>query len=171
MLRAVVWFDFGVSGIGQTKLSEAAIMSLSAPYDPTNIFAKILKGEMPCITVFEDDVALAFLDIFPQAPGHTLVIPKVAATNLLDLPSDALGPFMLRVHKVARGVQKAFQAHGLTIFQFNGEAGGQTVFHLHFHIIPRMQGVPLMGHGQTHRGDEAQLKAHADAITLAVRSL
>ena len=145
-------------------------MSLSSPYDPTNIFARILKGDMPCIRVFEDDVALAFLDIFPQGPGHTLVIPKVAAKNLLDLPSEALGPYMERVQMVARGVQKAFQADGLTIFQFNGEAGGQTVFHLHFHIIPRMQGVPLLGHGQSHRGDDAELQAHAAAIMAALQS-
>jgi histidine triad (HIT) family protein len=145
-------------------------MSLSSPYDPTNIFAKILKGEMPCIKVFEDDVALAFLDIFPQGPGHTLVIPKVAAKNLLDLPSEALGPYMQRVQMMARSVQKAFEADGLTIFQFNGEAGGQTVFHLHFHIIPRMQAVPLMGHGHSHRGDDAELRANAAAIVAALQA-
>ena len=142
-------------------------MHLSAPYDPNNIFAKILRGEMPCLKVYEDAVCLAFLDIFPQAPGHTLVIPKHAATNILTLPTEAIGPYMASVQKVAHAVQKAFQAEGLTIFQFNGAAGGQTVFHLHFHIIPRMDGVSLKGHGQAGKADEDSLKTHQAAIMAA----
>ncbi|MCE2892366.1 MAG: HIT family protein [Hyphomonadaceae bacterium] len=142
-------------------------MHLSSTYDPQNIFAKILRGEMPCLKVYEDAVCLAFLDIFPQGPGHTLVIPKVAATNLLTLPADALGPYMVSVQKVAKAVQKAFEADGLTVFQFNGAAGGQTVFHLHFHIIPRQEGVGLQGHGQAGKASEEDLIAQQAAIIAA----
>jgi histidine triad (HIT) family protein len=142
-------------------------MHLSTPYDPQNIFAKILRGEMPCLKVYEDEVCLAFLDIFPQGPGHTLVIPKVAATNLLTLPTEALGPYMASVQKVARAVQRAFQAEGLTVLQFNGAAGGQTVFHLHFHLIPRQEGVGLIGHGQAGKASEADLISHQAAILAA----
>ncbi len=142
-------------------------MHLSTPYDPQNIFAKILRGEMPCLKVYEDEVCLAFLDIFPQGPGHTLVVPKVAATNLLTLPTEALGPYMTSVQKVARAVQKAFQAEGLTVLQFNGAAGGQTVFHLHFHLIPRQEGVGLIGHGQAGKASEEALISHQAAILAA----
>lgn len=142
-------------------------MHLSTAYDPQNIFAKILRGEMPCLKVYEDEVCLAFLDIFPQGPGHTLVVPKVAATNLLTMPSDALGPYMASVQKVARAVQKAFQAEGLTVLQFNGAAGGQTVFHLHFHLIPRREGVGLIGHGQAVKASEEDLISHQAAIIAA----
>jgi histidine triad (HIT) family protein len=96
-----------------------------------------------------------------------LVIPKHAATNILTLPTEAIGPYMASVQKVAHAVQKAFQAEGLTIFQFNGAAGGQTVFHLHFHIIPRMDGVSLKGHGQAGKADEDSLKTHQAAIMAA----
>lgn len=142
-------------------------MHLSSPYDPQNIFAKILRGDMPCFKVYEDEVCLAFLDIFPQGPGHTLVVPKVAATNLLNMPADALGPYMVSVQKVAKAVQKAFQADGLTVFQFNGAAGGQTVFHLHFHLIPRQEGVGLKSHGQGGKASEEDLIAHQAAIVAA----
>jgi histidine triad (HIT) family protein len=142
-------------------------MHLSSPYDAQNIFAKILRGEMPCLKVYEDEVCLAFLDIFPQGPGHTLVIPKMAATNLLTLPADALGPYMVNVQKVAKAVQKAFEADGLTVFQFNGAAGGQTVFHLHFHLIPRQEGVGLKGHGQAGKASEEDLIAQQAAIIAA----
>lgn len=143
-------------------------MSLSLPYDPANIFAKILRGEMPCWKVYEDDAALAFLDIFPQGPGHVLVIPKTAATNLLNFPADAFGPYMAAVQKVAQAVQAAFDADGITVFQFNGAAGGQSVFHLHFHIIPRHEGVPLKGHGQSGKANDEDLKAQAAAIIAAL---
>ena len=142
-------------------------MHLSTPYDPQNIFAKILRGEMPCLKVYEDAVCLAFLDIFPQGPGHTLVIPKVAATNLLTMPAEALGPYMAGVQKVAHAVQKAFQAEGITLFQFNGAAGGQTVFHLHVHLIPRQEGVGLKGHGQAGKASEEDLISHQAAIIAA----
>jgi histidine triad (HIT) family protein len=139
-------------------------MSLDVAYDPSNIFAKILRGEMPCWKVYEDEHALAFLDIFPQGPGHTLVIPKIAATNLLTFPADHFGPYMASVQKVARGVQSAFAGDGITVFQFNGSAGGQTVFHLHFHIIPRQEGVGLSGHGKAAMAGKDILELHRDAI-------
>jgi histidine triad (HIT) family protein len=138
---------------------------MSATYDTQNIFAKILRGEMPCHKVFEDDHALAFLDIFPRAEGHTLVIPKVAARGLLDMPADALGPYMQRVQKVAAGVKGALGADGLTIQQFNESAGGQVVFHLHFHVLPRWDGVALKPPGTA--GDKARLEANAAKIKAA----
>jgi histidine triad (HIT) family protein len=143
-------------------------MSLDVAYDSTNIFAKILRGEMPCWKVYEDDHALAFLDIFPQGPGHTLVIPKIAATNLLTFPSDAFGAYMASVQHVAQGVQKAFDAEGVTVFQFNGAAGGQTVFHLHFHIIPRHEGIGLIGHGNSGMAANEILHVNRDAIVAAL---
>lgn len=139
-------------------------MSLDDTYDPNNIFAKILRGDMPCWKVYEDEHALAFLDIFPQGPGHTLVIPKIAATNLLTFPANSFGPYMASVQKVAQAVQGAFDAEGITIFQFNGAAGGQTVFHLHFHIIPRHEGVNLAGHGKSGMASNNDLEQHRDAI-------
>jgi histidine triad (HIT) family protein len=142
-------------------------MSLETAYDDANIFAKILRGEMPCWKVYEDAYALAFLDIFPQGPGHTLVIPKTASTNFLTFPTGALGAYMASVQNVARGVQKAFDADGITIFQFNGAAGGQTVFHLHFHIIPRHEGIGLIGHGKSGMAENSTLETHRDMIVAA----
>ena len=112
-------------------------------YDPNNIFAKILRGAMPCHKVYEDEVVLAFLDVMPRVPGHILVVPKVAARNLLDVPPEALAAVMPRVQKVAAAAVKALGADGLTLQQFNEEAGGQTVFHLHFHVLPLHRGVAL----------------------------
>ena len=110
-------------------------------YDPNNIFAKILRGELPCHKVYEDDQALAFLDIMPRAPGHTLVLPKSAARNLLDVDPDDLAHVMKVAQKVAKAAIKAFGADGVTVQQFNESAGGQVVFHLHVHVIPRKEGV------------------------------
>ena len=122
-------------------------MTLHAPYDPSNIFNKILRGEMPSVRVFEDDVALAFMDVFPQVEGHTLVIPKgVEARNFLDMPENALGDYMLRVQKVARAVEAGLKPDGLRVIQFNGAPAGQTVYHLHFHIIPIFEGVKIGAH-------------------------
>ena len=135
-------------------------------YDPQNIFAKILLGEMPCFRVFEDDVALAFMDIMPRAEGHVLVIPKTPARGLLDMPAQALGPCMQRVQKVAAAVKKAMAADGLTIQQFNEAAGGQVVFHLHFHVLPRWDGVALKPPGTL--GDKAVLEANAARIRAAL---
>ena len=125
----------------------AHTMPISEPYEPDNIFAKILRGEIPAHRVFEDDVALAFLDIMPQTPGHTLVIPKLAVRGLVDMPADAWGPYMTRVQLVAAAVKKGMDAEGLNLRQYEGSAGGQTVFHLHFHILPRWAGELLRRHG------------------------
>jgi histidine triad (HIT) family protein len=143
-------------------------MSLTGVYDPANIFAKMLRGEIPCHRVMEDEVALAFMDIFPQVPGHTLVIPKIAARNLLDFPAEAIGPYLERVQRVARAVDKALQPDGLIVTQFNGAPAGQTVFHLHFHIIPRKEGQTLARHGAGAPADAETLKAQAAAIAAAL---
>ncbi len=136
------------------------------PYQPDNIFAKILRGELPAHKVFEDDVALAFLDVMPQSPGHTLVIPKLAVRGMFEMPADAWGPYMTRVQLVAAAVKRGMEAEGLSLRQFEGAAGGQTVFHLHFHILPRWAGQPLRRHGDSiEKGDV--LKAHAARIRSA----
>ena len=144
-------------------------MTLHAPYDPDNIFAKILREEIPSVKVFEDDVALAFMDVFPQAEGHTLVIPKdVTARNLLDMPTEKLGPYMARVQTVARAVETALSPDGLVLTQFNGAPAGQTVFHLHVHIIPRHEGVKLGQHGGGGMADPTELEAIAQKIRAAI---
>ena len=112
-------------------------------YDPNNIFARILRGELPCHKIYEDDKTLAFLDIMPRAAGHTLVLPKAAARNLLDVEPSDLAHVMQVAQKIARASLKVFGADGITIQQFNESAGGQVVFHLHVHVIPRKQGVPM----------------------------
>ena len=112
-------------------------------YDPNNIFAKILRGELPAHKVFEDDKTFAFLDIMPRAPGHTLVIPKCPARNILDIAPDELAYLIKATQKIAQAVVKVFAADGLTVHQFNEPAGGQVVFHLHVHVIPRKNGVAL----------------------------
>jgi histidine triad (HIT) family protein len=112
-------------------------------YDPNNIFAKILRGELPCYKVYEDDHALAFLDIMPRMPGHTLVLPKAPARNILDISADDLAYVMTAAQKIAKGAMMAFGADGITMQQFNEGAGGQVVFHLHVHVIPRKQGVAM----------------------------
>ena len=112
-------------------------------YDSNNIFAKILRGELPCYKVYEDDKALAFLDIMPRSPGHTLVLPKAPARNILDIGIADLAHVMAVAQKVAKGAMTAFEADGITIQQFNEGAGGQVVFHLHVHVIPRKAGGPM----------------------------
>jgi len=112
-------------------------------YDPNNVFAKILRGELPSHKVFEDDKAFAFLDIMPRAPGHTLVVPKSPVRTLLDIAPDDLVHLIKATQTIARAAVKVFAADGLTIQQFNEPAGGQVVFHLHVHVIPRQNGVPL----------------------------
>src|ERR1700761_8761849 len=114
-----------------------------ANYDPNNIFAKILRGELPAYKVYEDEKSFAFLDIMPRAPGHTLVIPKSPARTFLDIAPDDLAHLMKVAQKIARTAVGVFAADGLTIQQFNEPAGGQVVFHLHVHVIPRKDGVPL----------------------------
>jgi histidine triad (HIT) family protein len=112
-------------------------------YDPNNVFAKILRGELPAHKVFEDDKVFAFLDIMPRATGHTLVIPKSPARTILDIAPDDLAHLFKTTQTIARTAMSVFSADGLTIQQFNESAGGQVVFHLHIHVIPRKNGVPL----------------------------
>ena len=132
-------------------------------YDPANIFAKILKGELPCHKVFEDDTALVMMDIFPQSKGHTLIVPKAASRNLLDADPAALSAVMPLVQRVTRAVKAATNADGVRLAQFNEAPAGQTVFHLHFHVIPVYEGVPLGAHGGG-KADDAGLAALAKAI-------
>jgi len=138
-----------------------------ARYDPDNIFAKILRGEIPCHRVYEDAHTLAFMDVMPQGEGHTLVIPKAPSRGLLDAQPETLAALMRSVQTVARAVKAAFDADGLTIFQFNEPAGGQTVFHLHMHIIPRREGVPLKRH-EGGMADPEILAGHAARIRAAL---
>ena len=135
-------------------------------YDPNNVFAKILRGEMPCAKVYEDDVALAFMDIMPRADGHVLVIPKSPARNLMDIEPDVLSAVIQRVQTVARAAVKGMGAEGVSIQQFNEAAGGQVVFHIHFHILPRWTGVALRPPGQM--GDMAAISANAEKIKAAL---
>ncbi len=144
-------------------------MSLEGAYDPENIFAKILRGDAPCHKVFEDDAALAFLDIFPQARGHTLVLPKTAARTVFDMPADALSALIGRVQTVAHAVRAELEPDGVVLTQFNGAPAGQTVFHLHFHIIPRWADAALAGHGQAGRADDAELATLAERLGARLR--
>ncbi len=146
-------------------------MSLHGTYDPTNIFAKILRGEAPCCKVMETDHSLAFMDLFPQAPGHTLVIPKGAGRNLLDTDDAILSAAIKDVKKVAQAVDMAFAPDGIIITQFNGEAAGQSVFHLHFHIIPRFEKQPFERHGRSQPADTEVLHAQAAKIAAALKKL
>lgn len=121
---------------------------LTMPYDPNNIFAKILRGEIPCVKVYEDAGTLAFMDVMPEADGHVLVVPKEPAENILDLSADGMVAMMATVQKVAKAVDKALAPDGILLKQYNREAAGQSVFHVHFHIVPRRDGVPLAPHGK-----------------------
>jgi histidine triad (HIT) family protein len=144
-------------------------MSLDGTYDDGNIFAKILRGEAPAARVFEDDHVLAFMDVFPQAKGHTLVIPKhSSARNLLDEGPETLAGLIQGVQRVAKAVCAAVKPDGLVVTQFNGAAAGQTVYHLHFHIIPRWDGVALRGHGVGGMADPVELKALAEQIAAKI---
>ncbi|HEY0103243.1 MAG TPA: HIT family protein [Brevundimonas sp.] len=144
-------------------------MSLRQPYDPDNIFAKILCGVIPSVTVWEDDDVLAFMDVFPQSEGHVLVISKTSrATSLLDIEPEALKRVAAAVQRTARAVDKALRPDGFQILQYNGEAGGQTVFHLHFHIVPRWAGRPMKGHGHAPMAEAAALRDIADRIAAAL---
>ncbi len=139
-------------------------MSLDGTYDEANIFAKILRGEVPAAKVFEDEHVFSFMDAFPQSKGHTLVIPKHSrARNYLEEEPQILAPLMLGVQRVARAIRTALKPDGLMISQFNGAPAGQTVFHLHVHIIPRWDGVALGRHGGG-MADVNELKALASRI-------
>jgi histidine triad (HIT) family protein len=138
-------------------------------YDDKNIFSRILRGELPSHRVYEDDQVVAFMDVMPQGKGHTLVVPRAPSRNLLDADPAVLGMAMAIVQKIARAVKEAFAADGVTVMQFNEAASGQTVFHLHFHIIPRFEGVPL----ERHRGEMEKpevLAANAEKVKKALGS-
>jgi histidine triad (HIT) family protein len=136
-------------------------------YDKSNIFAKILRGEIPSTKVFEDEHVLVIMDVMPQGEGHTLVIPKAQSRNMLDIGEEDLKRAILTVQRVARAVKKAFDAPGVFVMQFNEPAAGQTVFHTHFHVIPRFEGVPLKPH-VGGMADPAVLKEHAEKIKAAL---
>lgn len=136
-------------------------------YDNDNIFAKILRNELPAHKVYEDEHTLAFMDIMPRAEGHVLVIPKLPARTLLEADPQSLSHVIVTVQKVAKAVRAAMNADGLTIQQFNESAGGQVVFHLHFHIVPRWEGVAMKPHtGQMEKPEV--LAANAEAIRAAM---
>ena len=139
-------------------------------YDPNNIFAKILRGELPAYKVFEDDRTFAFLDIMPRAPGHTLVIPKVPARNILDIDAEDLAHLIKATQMIARAAVKAFSADGLTVQQFNEPAGGQVVFHLHIHLIPRKIGVALKPPA-SFKEEPAVLAENAQKIAAALKGV
>lgn len=136
---------------------------MSADYDPDNIFAKILKGEIPSHKVYEDDDVLVIMDVMPQADGHSLVIPKKPSRNLLDADPAALSAIIKVVQKVSQAAVRAFDADGVWVSQFNEAASGQTVFHLHFHVVPRHEGVDLRGHARDMEDNEV-LAANAEKL-------
>jgi histidine triad (HIT) family protein len=138
-----------------------------AAYDPNNIFAKIIRGELPAHKIYEDDKTIAFLDIMPRAPGHTLVIPKAPARNLLDVKPDDIAHVMAVAQKIAHAGMKAFDAQGVTVQQFNESAGGQVVFHLHVHVIPRKEG-EQMKPPATFKETPENLAAHAARLKAAL---
>ena len=146
------------------------LLEMAAPtvaYDDQNIFAKILRGEAPAHTVYEDEHTVAFMDVMPQVDGHTLVIPRQGAENLFDVDPAALGNTIRATQTVAGAVKAAFEAPGVMILQLNGAAAGQTVFHLHFHIIPRAEGIDMKLHAR-EMADPERLAEHAEMIKAAL---
>lgn len=137
-------------------------------YDDNNIFARILRNELPAEKIYEDDATLAIMDIMPRARGHTLVIPKTPARNMLDASPEQLANCLRVVQKVGQAALQAFAADGLTVQQFNEAAGGQEIFHLHYHILPRFEGVPLNPPGKM--ADSAVLRQHAEQLRAALQS-
>ncbi|HFC05514.1 MAG TPA: HIT family protein [Rhizobiales bacterium] len=138
-------------------------------YDDQNVFAKILRGELPCHKIYEDEHTLAFMDVMPRCDGHCLVVPKAPSRNLLNIEPDDLATLMTSVQIVMRAVKKAFAADGITIQQFNEAAAGQEVFHTHVHILPRFNGVRL-DHHTSEMADNDQLAEHAKMIIAALQS-
>lgn len=140
------------------------MMGHSMPaYDDDNIFARILRGELPCIEVWQDDAILAFMDISPVTAGHVLVLPKTPSRNLLDADPATLAELIVQVQRIARAAMAGMESDGVSIQQFNEEAGGQSVFHLHFHVLPRWDGVPLKRSGEI-AGNTDILVEQADKI-------
>jgi histidine triad (HIT) family protein len=136
-------------------------------YDDSNVFARILRGELPSHKLYEDDSTIAIMDVMPTADGHTLVVPKAASRNILDADPATLTRIIPVVQKLARAVKAAFKADGVAVYQFNEPASGQSVFHLHFHIVPRFDGVPQKPHGSKME-DQAVLAANAEKIRAAL---
>ncbi len=136
-------------------------------YDRNNVFARILRGEIPAHKVWEDEFTLAFMDVMPQADGHALVIPKVDAENIFELTPEVLAATILTTQRVARAVKKAFDAPGVMIAQLNGPAAGQSVFHIHFHVLPRHAGLELRFHARG-MADPAVLAEHATRVRAAL---
>ena len=136
-------------------------------YDLSNIFARILRGEIPCQKVFEDEHTLAFMDIMPQSEGHTLVIPKTPGEDIFSIPPEALAATIRSTQRIAVAIQKAFSPAGVMVAQLNGAGAGQSVFHLHFHVIPRHHGVDLRMHAGPP-ADHARLAEHATRIRAAL---
>jgi len=144
-------------------------MSLHRPYDPDNVFAKILRNEIPSARVWEDDDVLVFMDVFPQSEGHALVISKTStAPSLLEIEPDALCRVMAATQRTARAIDKALKPDGFSVFQYNGEAGGQTVFHLHVHVVPRWADREMKRHAHAPMADPEELRALADRIAAAL---
>lgn len=139
----------------------------SAAYDPNNIFAKILRGEIPSHRVYEDESVVAFMDVMPQGTGHTLVVPKAPSRNLLDADPAIFGHLLAVVQKVAKAAKTAFEADGMAIMQFNETASGQTVYHLHVHVLPRFEGIPLKPHSGQMEEPEV-LVANAEKLRAAL---
>jgi len=135
---------------------------MAVAYDPQNVFARVLRGDIPAHKVYEDDVALAIMDIMPRAEGHVLVIPKQPSRGLIDIEPQNLGQLITRVQHVAKAVKAGLGADGLTLQQFNESAGGQVIFHLHFHILPRWDGVALRPPGSMANNEK--LKEQAEKI-------
>ena len=136
-------------------------------YDPSNVFARILRGEIPAHKVYEDEHTLSFMDVMPQSDGHTLVIPKFGAENVFDLPPEALSATILTTQRVARAVKKAFNPPGVMLVQLNGAGAGQSVFHIHFHIVPRYTGIDLRFHARD-MADPKALAEHAARVRAAL---
>ena len=143
---------------------------MTAPaYDAGNVFGKILRGEVPSHKLYEDDATIAIMDVMPTADGHTLVIPKAPSRNILDADPEVLERLILTVQTLAKAVKAAFQSDGVAVYQFNEAASGQSVFHLHFHIVPRFEGVAVKPHGSKME-DPAVLAANADKIRAALKN-
>ncbi len=139
-------------------------MTLHAPYDPNNIFAQILRAEMPCVKIYEDSHVLSFMDVFPQSRGHCLVVPKSASQNLLNVAPKDIGRLFGAVQRVTVALDAALKPDGIVINQFNGAPAGQTVFHTHVHIIPRYSDEPLTAHAAGVMADMEVLKKLAEKI-------
>ncbi len=137
-------------------------------YDPNNIFAKILRGEIPCYKIYEDAHTLSFLDIMPRSPGHALVIPKAPARNILDISAEDFAHVARTAHRIAAAARQAFEADGITLQQFNEQAGGQAVFHLHMHVMPRRLGVALLPPMSNKESPEI-LEDHATRLIAALK--